>query len=51
MRGADDHDAHVHAEVEDLEDLRVAERQHDDAAELGERDAAKHLRGEASRFA
>ena len=37
--GADEDDAQVHPEVEDLEDLRLGEGQHDDPAELGQRDA------------
>ena len=36
---ADEDDAQVHPEVEDLEDLRLGEGQHDDPAELGQRDA------------
>ena len=38
MGGADEHDPEVHAEEEDLEDLRLGEPQHDDPAELGEGD-------------
>ena len=36
--GADEDDAKVHPEVEDLEDLRLGEGQHDDPTELGQRD-------------
>ena len=43
MRGADEDDAQVHPEVEDLEDLRLGERQHHDPPELGQRDARQHL--------
>ena len=41
--GADEDDAQVHPEVEDLEDLRLGERQHHDPAELGQRDARQNL--------
>ena len=43
VRGADEDDAQVHPEVEDLEDLRLGERQHHDPTELGQRDARQHL--------
>ena len=43
VRGADEDDAQVHPEVEDLEDLRLGERQHHDTTELGQRDARQHL--------
>lgn len=45
MRRADKHDAQVHAEVEDLEDLGLGERQHHDAAELGQGDPGEDLEG------
>lgn len=41
MRGPNQYDSEVHAEVEDLEDLRVGERQHHDAGKLGQRDAGE----------
>ena len=41
--GADQHDAQVHTEVENLEDLGLGEGQDHDAAELGQRDAGQHL--------
>ena len=44
MGGADEDDAQVHPEVEDLEDLRLGERQHHDPAELGQRDAGEDLK-------
>ena len=44
MGGADEDDAQVHPEVEDLEDLRLGERQHHDPAELGQRDAGENLK-------
>ena len=43
VRGADEDDAQVHPEVEDLEDLRLGERQHHDPPELGQRDPRQHL--------
>ncbi len=43
--GADENNAQVHPEVEDLEDLRLGEGQDDDAAELRQRDPGKNLRG------
>ena len=43
VRGADEDDSQVHPEVEDLEDLRLGERQHHDPAELGQRDARQNL--------
>ena len=44
MGGADEDDAQVHPEVEDLEDLRLGERQHHDPAKLGQRDARENLK-------
>lgn len=44
MRGANKHNAQVHAEVVHLEDAAFGERQYNDAAELGERDAGQHRR-------
>ncbi len=41
MRSPDEHDAQIHAEVEDFEDLRLGEGQDDDAAELGQGDAGQ----------
>ena len=38
MSGSDEDDAQIHPEVEDLEYLRLGERQHDDASEFGESD-------------
>ncbi len=43
VSGADQDDAQVHAEVEDLEDLRLGEGQHHDPSELGQGDAGEHL--------
>ena len=36
MSGAEEHDTHVHAEVEYLEYLRMGEEQDDDSTEFGE---------------
>ena len=43
MSRAYEHDAQVHPEEEDLEDLGLGERQHDDAGELGQGDARENL--------
>ncbi len=43
VSGSDQDDAQVHAEVEDLEDLRLGEGQHHDPSELGQGDAGEHL--------
>ena len=43
VQGTKQDDAHVHAEIEDLEELWVRERQHDDATELCQRDSTQHL--------
>lgn len=43
MRGSQQHDRQVHAEVEHLEDLRLGQGQDQDAAKLGQCDAAEHL--------
>lgn len=48
MRGAQQHDGQVHAEVEDLEDLRLGQRQDEDAPELGQRDSTEHLQGHST---
>lgn len=40
---ADDDDAEIHSEIEHFEDLRVCEREHNNAAEFGQRDPAEHL--------
>ena len=39
MQGAKKDDADIHAEKEDLEDLRLSEVENDDTPELGQRDA------------
>ena len=44
MQCAKQHDAHVHPEVENLEQLRVRERKHDDTTELRQSDSTQHLR-------
>ena len=41
---SDQDDPEVHAEVKDLEDLRLGERQDDDPAELGQRDPGQNLK-------
>jgi len=46
VRGAQQHHGQVHAEVEDLEDLGLGQRQDEDAPELGQRDATEHLQGQ-----
>ena len=43
VRGPQQHHGQVHAEVEDLEDLRLGQRQDEDASELSQRDPAEHL--------
>lgn len=43
MGGPEQHDAQVHSEVEDLEDLGVGECHHYDTSELGEGDAREYL--------
>lgn len=43
VRGAEQDDAQVHPEIENLEDLRFRETQHDDPAKLGQCDAREHL--------
>lgn len=43
MGGSHEHDAHVHSEVEDLENLGFGKHEDDDTAELGERYAGKYL--------
>ena len=37
-------DAQIHAEVEDLEKLRLGEAEHDDSTQFGEGDATQHLK-------
>ena len=44
VRGAQQHEGQVHAEVEDLEDLRLGHRQDEDASVLSQRDPTEHLR-------
>lgn len=43
MSSANQNDSQVHAEVEDLENLRFSKGQNDDASEFGKRDARQHL--------
>ena len=43
MRRAEPDDTQVHPEVEYLEELRLGERQNDDASELREGDTAQYL--------
>lgn len=43
MRCSQQNDREVHAEVEHLEDLRLGQAQDQDAAKLGQCDAAEHL--------
>ena len=43
MRGPQQHYGQVHAEVEDLEDLRLGQGQNEDATKLGQCDPAENL--------
>ena len=43
MRCTEHHHTQVHAEVEDLEELRLGESENDDTAKLSERDTTEHL--------
>lgn len=43
MSSAEQHDTQVHAEVEDAEDLRLAEGEDHNPDELGQRNAAEDL--------
>ena len=44
MGGTKHHYSQVHAEVEDLEELRLGEVQHDNTKQLGQRDTAQNLK-------
>lgn len=43
VEGPEEYHAEVHAEVEDTEDLRPRESQHEDPPELGQGDARENL--------
>jgi len=43
MESSEEDNAHVHAEIEHLKELRVGKRQNDDAAEFCQSDSAQHL--------
>ena len=46
MRRSKEHDPEVHPEVEDLEELRLGERQNDDTSELRQGDPTQYLQSE-----
>ena len=46
MESTEHHDAHVHAEVEDLEQLRLGEREDNDSAKLRQSYTTQNLRHE-----
>ena len=46
MRRSKEHDPEVHPEVEHLEELRLGERQNDDASQLRQGDSTQYLQSE-----
>ena len=43
MQSSKQHDAKIHAEVEDFKQLRLVERQHNDPTKFGEGDSTQDL--------